>query len=248
MEKKRKKKLSVRVYHFFTTVIGLAIVILGIFVLFHIQEVVVTGNTYTDTNEIIKVVRDDPYSINTLYIMGKYKLGKGKSLDTLEDIKVGIKNPWTLSVTVTEKPIVGYIETSDGYAYFDIEGRMVYRNHELMSDIPKIEGISAEGLQVNDILEAGDKEQLQQILLATKEAKKQELAVERVMNIENNVYLTMGNIYINLGREVTSEQISQISPIMANLEGQEGTLHLESYSPENDTITFRSGEFPTQIE
>lgn len=248
MNGKRKKKLSVRIYHFFTTVIGLAIFVLGVFVLFHIQDVVVTGNTYTDTNQIIETVRDDPYSVNTLYVMGKYKLGKGQSLETLEKIKVGIKNPWTLKITVTEKPIVGYIEMSDGYAYLDFNGLVVYKHHELLPDIPKIEGISGEGLQVGDTLEATDKQLLQQILRATDEARKKELPVERVMNIDNSVYLIMGNIYIKLGQEVSEEQIAQIGPILPNLEGQEGTLHLENYSEDNDTITFKRGEFPIQIE
>ncbi len=57
----------------------------------------------------------------------------------------------------------------------------------------------------------------------------------------------MGQVCISLGNHVTPEKMAQIPPILEKLEGKEGTLHLESYSGSQETITFDVGEFPEGI-
>ena len=99
--------------------------------------------------EIRRYMRDNnscllytSYSINTLYILAKYAVGKGESLPCLDSIKVSLKAPWALKVKVEEKPIVGYVENEDHYAYFDQEGMVVSESTALIEGLPCIEGIS----------------------------------------------------------------------------------------------------------
>ena len=102
------------------------ILVLGIFILFHVQKVEVKGNDYCSTEEIVKSVQNDKYSVNGLYVLAKYKLGYGKQPDCFESIKVSLKNPWTLKITVQEKARIGYVMDSDGkYYYFDQDGMVV---------------------------------------------------------------------------------------------------------------------------
>ena len=125
-KKKKKKKRKHRVYAFFVLLFAFLILVLGIFILFHVQKVEVKGNDYCSTEEIVKSVQNDKYSVNGLYVLAKYKLGYGKQPDCFESIKVSLKNPWTLKITVQEKERIGYVMDSDGkYYYFDQDGMVV---------------------------------------------------------------------------------------------------------------------------
>ena len=73
---------------------------------------------------------------------------------------------------------------------------------------------------------------------------KQEISADRIVCRGDEIYLDIGKIYVNLGNQVSSDQIAQIPPILEKLGGQEGTLHLENYSESSDTITFDIGEIP----
>lgn len=77
--KKKKKKRKHRVYAFFVLLFAFLILVLGIFILFHVQKVEVKGNDYCSTEEIVKSVQNDKYSVNGLYVLAKYKLGYGKT-------------------------------------------------------------------------------------------------------------------------------------------------------------------------
>ena len=126
---------------------------LGVLILFYVQEIEVDGNEYCTDQQIVDTVKNDKYSINTLYILAKYAVGKGESLPCLDSIKVSLKAPWALKVKVEEKPIVGYVENEDHYAYFDQEGMVVSESTALIEGLPCIEGISMKDIKLYGQLE-----------------------------------------------------------------------------------------------
>ena len=140
-KKKKKKKRKHRVYAFFVLLFAFLILVLGIFILFHVQKVEVKGNDYCSTEEIVKSVQNDKYSVNGLYVLAKYKLGYGKQPDCFESIKVSLKNPWTLKIIVQEKERIGYVMDSDGkYYYFDQDGMVVDVEEAPVDGIPLVDG------------------------------------------------------------------------------------------------------------
>lgn len=58
-------------------------------------------------------------------------------------MKVSLKSPWTVKVTVKEKTIIGYLDEGSEYAYFDKDGKIVHKSTELRDGVPGIEGIDA---------------------------------------------------------------------------------------------------------
>lgn len=98
--RKRPKKKSHKVYAFFVLLLGCVIIGVTFFLLFYVQKITVSGNEYTTDQEIIESVRSDRYSVNSLYILGKYALEKGEVLPCLEQMKIRMKAPWSLKVTV----------------------------------------------------------------------------------------------------------------------------------------------------
>lgn len=241
---KKIKKKTHRLYAFVVLVLGAAIIILGILILFYLQKVEVEGNDYCTDRQIVEMVKSDKYSVNTLYVAGKYVLGKGEILPCLKDVSVSLTAPWALKVTVEEKPIVGYVDNKDNYAYFDEEGLVVNESVELIEGLPCIEGIDMENVSLYSVIETDNSEIFEEILETSQEVSKYELSPDKIVCKDGKIYLYIGTVYVNLGNDVSSEQIAQIEPIMEKLDGKEGTLHLENYSESSGTITFDVGEVP----
>lgn len=239
--KKRRKKRSHRLYAFVVLLFGFAIIVLAFLLLFHVQKIEVSGNDYLTEGEIIDAVQDDRLSKNSLYILGKYAVGRGTVLPCLDQIKVRMKSPWVLKVEVREKPIVGYIQNGEKYEYFDKEGLVVFESSVLKEGLPYIEGIEVGEIRLYHRLKSGDTRIFEQILETSREVTKYELVTDRIVCEEDNICLYVGNVRICLGESVSSAQIAQIEPILEKLGNQEGTLHLEHYSEMNQTITFEAG-------
>ena len=114
----------------------------------------------------------------------------------------------------------------------------------LIEGLPCIEGVSMKDIKLYSRLETDDSKIFEEILETSQEAVKQKISADRIVCRGDEIYLDIGKIYVNLGNQVSSDQIAQIPPILEKLGGQEGTLHLENYSESSDTITFDIGEIP----
>lgn len=242
----KKKKKSHRLYAFLVIVLGIAIIVLSVLILFHIQSVEIKGNEYTSDQEIVKIVQNDRFSVNSLYVTGKYLIGQGETLPCFDSMKVSMKAPWKLKITVKEKTAVAYMMSKKEYIYFDKDGLVVRKDTELVPGIPCVEGIDVEKMELYQSLESKDSKMLGEILDASKELKKYKMTIERIVCKNDRIYLYSGKICISIGSSVTSEKIAQIPPIIEKLEGKEGTLHLENYADGQETITFDVGEFPKE--
>ena len=72
-KKNRGYKMSHKIYALTVIVLGLAIILLALFLLFYVQKIEVKGNEYTDSQEIVDLVEEDPLSKNSLYLLYKYR-------------------------------------------------------------------------------------------------------------------------------------------------------------------------------
>lgn len=242
--RRRRKKKSHRIYAFIVLFLGLAIIAAIIFLLFYVQKIEVKGNDYVTEKEIIETVQNDDFSVNALYILGKYALGKGKTLPCLEQMKVRLKAPWSVKIEVKEKPIVGYIQNGELYDYFDKEGLVVLESSALIEGVPYIEGIGLGEVKLYEHLRSKNTKIFEQILETSREITKHDLKPDRIVCEEDVICLYVGRIRIRLGKNVSAVQIAQIAPILEKIGDKEGTLHLENYSEVQGTITFEEGALP----
>ncbi len=245
--RRRRKKKGHRLYALLVIILGLAIIVLAVLLLFHVQKVEIEGNEYCTDGEILEAVQNDRFSGNSLYVIGKYLLGRGESPPCLDSITVGLKTPWTLRVTVKEKVIVGYMYDGQEYAYFDKEGLVVKKAAVYIEGVPCVEGIEVKEINLYKPLESENSQIFEEILEASDELKKDDLSTSKIVCQDSRIYLYIGKVCVSLGNHVTLEKIDQIAPILEKLEGKEGTLHLENYSEGKETITFDVGEFPEEI-
>ena len=103
-----------------------------------------------------------------------------------------------------------------------------------------------EDIELYKRIDNGNSGIFEEILEASQEFRKYERIVDKIVCKNNRIYIYIGKICISLGDNVTPEKIAQIDPILEELEGREGTLHLENYGEGRETITFDIGEFPEE--
>lgn len=239
----RKKKKSHKLYAAIVLTLGIVILTLTVFILFYVQKIEVKGNQYCSDKEIAESVQNDSLSINSIYVLAKYKMGRGEVLPCLDKISVSMKNPWTLRVTVEEKQPVGYMNVKKERVYFDKDGLVVLKGYAVLSEIPCVEGIKAKKITVYKNLEVSNKNIFKEILKTSQELKKNELVSQKIVCKGNEIYVYVENVQVALGTTVTAEKVAQIKPIVQKLDGKEGTLHLENYTIGNETITFTTEKF-----
>ncbi|MGO5051924.1 cell division protein FtsQ/DivIB [Lachnospiraceae bacterium LCP25S3_G4] len=241
-EPKKKKKRKFGLYAAMVIILALAIIAVSFLLIFHVQKVEVIGNEYSSQDQIIKWVEKDKFSFNSLYVVLKHKFTEVKPLPYTETTEVSMKNPWTVSVRVYEKKMIGYILFQDKYVYFDKDGLVVKVASEQIEGIPMIEGLEVNEIVLYDKLPVEDKEIFKYILDVTQIVKKCELVPDRIVCSGKDVNLYFGGICVQLGHTNLSDRIVQVPPILAKLEGQAGILHLENFNESSEMISFQRQE------
>lgn len=247
MQKERKKRIIKRtVAKAILIIILVCIVMITFLLLFQVQKIEVSGNQYLTKQEIADWVQDDNWSSNSLYLMVKYHFLDYEMLPAMEEVKVGLKNPWTVKVTLKEKRIAGYIVSGEDCIYFDKDGIVLAKTRELWDGIPQIEGLSLKKVQLYKALPVSkeNKEAFANLLDMSLTLKKCELTPDKIVCSGSDLYLFFGNKCINVGHANLEERIMQISPILEKLGDQGGTLHLEDFNTDNITITFEKDVIP----
>ena len=123
-KRRRRRKKNHRVYALVTLVLAIAIIVIGFGLLFYVQKIEVSGNDYTENEMITESMQKDTLSFNSVYLLVKYRFLKHDTPKSLDSMKVSLKSPWTVKVTVKEKTIIGYLDEGSEYAYFDKDGKI----------------------------------------------------------------------------------------------------------------------------
>lgn len=241
-EKKKPKKKSHKLYALIIIILGFAILTLTVFVLFHMQSMKVSGNEYTSETELVSWVKEDKYAVNTLYLLAKFKWGDIVLPPNIERVEAGIKNPWTFTLRVTEKKIMGGILQGNDYVYFDKDGFVVLITPDKREGVPHVEGLMTSEVKLYQTLKVSDKKIFRNILDVSNMIVQCELSPDRIECSGEDINLYFGSIRVLLGSGNMKNKILQIPPILEKLAGQTGTLHLEYYSDTSQSISFRAGD------
>ena len=242
----RKRKKTHKLYAAIVLTLGIVIICLSIMILFYVQRIEIKGNQYCSDKTIVQAIQNDRFSINSLYVLAKYSMGKGEIPLGLESMEVKMKNPWTLSVSVEEKESIGYFEHKKQRVYFDEEGLVLINGLAIVEGVPLVEGIDFKNVKLHSTLSCENTSIFEEIKTIKSEFAKNEIKIDRILYIDDRIYVYKGKKCFSLGMDVTPEKVAQIPPILKKLGKKKGTLHLENYSGGNETITFAIGEFPKE--
>ena len=247
-KKKKRRKTGLYVLLFFILLVGAGALIVT--QVFTVENVVVEGNELYDSSQIENMILDDEYSWNSLYVYLKYRfkdIGEVPFVDTME---VSLDNPHTVHVKVYEKGMLGYLYISSigQNAYFDKDGFVVETSKETIPGVPKITGISCDEVVLYEKLPLENDSVLRKLLNLTQTLKKYDLLPNEIQydsNMEPVLYYD--GIEVLLGSdENLSQKVVRMSYILPQLDGLYGTLHLETWTPENTDIIWDRGEAPAE--
>ena len=247
-KKKKRRRAGFYLFLFFVLLVGA-----GAFVVtqvFTVEQVVVEGNELYDSSQIESMILDDDYSWNSLYVYLKYRfkdIGEVPFVDTME---VSLDNPHTVHVKVYEKGMLGYLYISSigQNAYFDKDGFVVETSKETIAGVPKIMGISYDEVVLYEKLPLENDSVLRKLLNLTQTLKKYDLLPDEIQyDSHMEPVLYYDGIEVQMGSEDNlSQKVVRMSYILPQLSGLYGTLHLETWTPENTDIIWDRGEAPAE--
>lgn len=209
--------------------------------LFQARTVTVYGNYRHSSQEITAGLLNEVPGKNTLYLLWKYRNGTvPDTLLFLDSLEVEMKSPYEILVSVTERPVAGYIDQGQA-VYFDGEGIVMEITDEIYGDVPVVTGASVGESVLYQKLPTESGAQLRTMLSVLQQLDYQELTAEEIRfgeNMDMTVYI--GNVEVKLGQdEYLEEKIANLRSILNKMDADtRGTLHLESFTGGTANVMF----------
>ena len=236
--RKKKSRFGYYLYAVIMLVLTLANITVATFLLTYVQDIEVTGTKYSEKQNIIDWIEEDPLTANSVYAVLKYKFGSYTIPIYLEDVSVSLKAPWKLRVKVQEKEIMGCILVDNDYVYFSEDGTVLLKGTEILDGLPVVEGLKVGNVKLYQELKIGNEKVFSYIIDISHEITERELSPDRLVWEDDSMNLYFGEICVQLGKMNFDEKLTQLPPILEKLEGKKGTLHLEHYSEMSNSISF----------
>lgn len=242
-QRKRKKRRKIWLLIFLSLVVVFGISFLIIWNIFIVKTVNVEGNKLYSDEQIKELVLSDEYSWNSLYVVVKYNLLETEEVPFLDMIEVSLSNPYTLQISVYEKGILGcfYIDMVGQYAYFDKDGFVVETSTEEIAGVPIITGVKCDEVVLHERLPLEQEKVLDKLLSLTQMLKKYELLPQEIhydKALEPTLIYDDTEVVVGSDDYLT-QKIARLSAIMPQLAGLQGTLYLDTWTPETTDIIYK---------
>lgn len=209
---------------------------------FDVEDVSVTGNTQYSEKEIEDMVLKGPLGHNSLYLYLRYRNRSVTDVPFIERMDVTIDSPTSVTITVYEKAVAGFVKYLGRYMYFDREGTIVESSTEVIPGIPYVTGLSFDECVLYEPLPVPDRTVFSTILALTQLFDKYDIHADRIyFDDDMNVTLYFGNARAVIGTmENIDEKMMKLKSVIDNIAGLTGELHLENYSVDKDEgyVTF----------
>lgn len=209
-----------------------------------LENVTVKGTDLYTQDEITGYILDDEYSDNAVYVFLKNKFFPKTDAQFIDHFEITMTDLNSININCVEKTILGYIAEEDGnYIYFDYNGIITEISDVYVDGHMRVEGVTNEDPVVGDLLSIGEDE-VGYLTSLIKILQKKELMPNVISYDENKDITLKYNSYdISLGSSsLLEEKIDRMTYILPEIEGMNGTLHLENYSSDNTDIVFEKAE------
>lgn len=242
---KKQKRRKIGLYIFLTVVLLIAFGTYIVLEVFTVENVVVEGNVWYKSEQIEKMLLNDEYSWNSLYVTLKYRFVDIGEVPFVDEMEVSLDNPHTLHIKVYEKAILGYlyIPVLGQNAYFDKDGFVVETSANTIPDVPKITGLSCNEVILYEKLPLKNEGVLRLLLNLTQTLKKYELVPnEIVFDTQEGAVVRYGDIRAIIGEEeYLAQKVIRLAEILSELSNRGltcGTIHLENWTEESKDVVF----------
>lgn len=227
-------------------IILLVLLIIGAVVLFigmqyyRVEEVVVEGNEQYTKEEIINRVMTDPLDKYSLLFKWRIDKNEFEDIPFVDAMEVTVESPHKVKIKVYEKTVVGYVEHLGYYLYFDKDGVVVESSTVQLEGVPMVSGIPLDTIVLYKPLPVENDEIFKSLLSLSQLMEKYDVHPDNIkFNSDLEISLYFGEAKVLLGEKNPSDdKIFKLSKLLPELDGLEGTLHLENYDESMKNITF----------
>lgn len=229
-----------------TIIVVLSILIIGVIALFagmqyyRVDEIIVEGNEKYTKDEIINLVMTDPLDKYSLLFRWRIEQNKFEEIPFVDELEITVESPKKVKIKVYEKTVVGYVEHLGYYLYFDKDGTVVESSTEQLEGVPMVSGIPLDTIVLYKPLPVENDEIFKSLLNLTQLMEKYAVHPDNIkFNNDLEITLYFGEAKVLLGEKNPSDdKIFKLSKLLPELDGLEGTLHLENYDESMKNITF----------
>ena len=220
-------------------VLVLACLTLTVMFVFKANTVEYVGSEHYTDAELTQSIFKGRSANTLLYYL--FQKNNAPELPFIQKYDVEITWPDKMYITVYEKPVIGYIRYMGCNMYFDKDGVIVESSTEILSGVPEITGLDFKEIILNSKLDVGDQTVFTKILELTQSFDKYELSVDKIyFDSNNDATLYMGSVKVLLGAcDDLVDKLYQLKEMVPKLKGRKGTLHLENYIEDTNSVIFK---------
>lgn len=226
-------------------ILGLFLIIAGVFWFLRITDVTVEGGEIYSEQEIISSAMSDKYDYHTLYFLAKSKLGHVSCLPFVQEIDVEWKSPSAVVLHVYDKTISGCVKYMGQYIYFDKDGVVLQSLAEPMDGVPVVTGIKFGKFTLNEAFEVKDSSLFETIMNLSRLIRHYKVQVDQIKFDGKNVTLYSGKVEVYLGqKEFYDDDMAALASVLkkTNKKGLAGTIDMENFNSGDRIILKTTGE------
>lgn len=214
----------------------------GVFYGCTVKNVYVKGNTLYTSEEIARQVISDESQLrhNTVFLTLLYHTPLAPKIPFVEKVDVRPDSYDTITITVKDKKLAGYIPYGGRNIYFSADGITLENSPITVKGVTYVTGITLNEAEVGFPLSSENPEGLALVLEALKILRKYEIKPESVVLTQNgSVTMFIGDVKVILGRSDYELKIAKIAQILPYLEGRKGTIDLTNYTSSDQNIILK---------
>lgn len=237
---KNKKNRGIHKFIIFMLVIVvLAGISIAIAVVFKANTIEYVGCEHYSDEELTSNIFKKKGANTLIYYL--YEKNNPVEMPFIQKYDVEIIWPNKMYITVYEKPVVGFVSYMGCNMYFDKDGTVVESSTEKLDKVPQVTGLDFKSIVLNSKLQVGDQTVFSKILELTQSFDKYEIKVDKIyFDNVNEVTLYMENVKVLLGEcDDIVDKLYELKQISASLTGLKGTLHLENYTEDSNSVIFK---------
>ena len=207
-----------------------------------VREVRIQGSQYYSQEALEQQLFPGFWDRSPLVVWIRQKTGTHPEIPFVERYTVRLTGLTSVQVTVYEKSMMGYVEFSGSYLYFDKDGLIVESSQERYGTLPRITGLDfdyavlGQTLPVKDPVVFTEIQQISQYLAEQEvdwggESRKLgELMDQISFDGAGRITCCFGEIQVYLGTPESLEgKLREMKDILPKLYGRAGTLYLDTY-------------------
>jgi cell division protein FtsQ len=204
--------------------------------------VYVKGSTLYTSQEIAERVISDDSQLrhNTVFLTILYHTPLAPKIPFVERVDVKPESFDTITITVKDKKMAGYIPYGGRNIYFSADGITLENSPLTVKGVTYVTGVTLNEAEVGLPLSSEDPQGLSLVLDALKILRKYEIKPESVVLTQSgSVTMFIGDVKVILGRSDYELKIAKIAQILPYLEGRKGTIDLTNYTSSDQNIILK---------